>query len=91
MSKSIQRHFLTIRQCVEGSYWTEAAVAGQGVSANLHFVLGSPTEVCQHSLVSLTLCVVALILTTPILPKRKELVEMKLTENEKDHSEKAQS
>lgn len=52
---------------MEDSCRTEAAITGDGARANLHFVLSGPAEVCQHNLVSVALCVVALILTLSLL------------------------
>lgn len=63
--------FLTIRKRAEDSCRTEAAIPGHGAHPDLHLVLSGSAEVCQHSLVSVTLCVVALIFTTPLLQHEK--------------------
>lgn len=58
---------LTIRKCVEDTCRAEAAVAGCHVHPNLNLVRRGPAEVRQHHLVSVSLCVVALIFTAAIL------------------------
>lgn len=63
--------FLTIRKRAEDSCRTEAAIPGHGARPDLHLVLSGSAKVCQHSLVSVTLCVVALIFTTPLLQHEK--------------------
>lgn len=63
---------LTIGQRAENGWWTETAVAGLGTRPDLHFILTSPAEVCQYSLVSVTLYGVALILATLLLLKAKK-------------------
>lgn len=69
--KSKQEHF-TIRQGAEDSCRAEAAVTSQGARPDLHVVLRGPAEVCQHHLVSFSLCVQALTFTEPLLPKQNE-------------------
>lgn len=66
--------FLTIRKRAKNSCRTEAAVTSRGVRPDLHLVLSGSAEICQHSLVSVTLCVVTLILTTSLLDRTKPLV-----------------
>lgn len=58
---------LTIRKCVEDTRRAETAVAGCGVHPNLNLVWRGPAEVRQHHLVSVTLCVMALIFTAALL------------------------
>lgn len=66
------RPLLTIGQRAENGWWTETAVAGLGTCSDLHFILTSPAEVCQYSLVSVTLYGVALIFATLLLLKAKK-------------------
>lgn len=68
--------FLTIGKRAKNSCRTEAAVTSLGVRPDLHLVLSGSAEICQHSLVSVTLCVVTLILTTSLLDRTKPTVRM---------------
>lgn len=68
--------FLTIRQGAEDGSRAEAAVARHGARPDLHLILGGPAKVTQHYLVSVTLSVVALLLTTALLPNGNKVSGM---------------
>ena len=63
---------LTIRQGAEDGCRAEAAITSHGAHPHLHLILSGPAEVRQHGLVSVTLRVVALILTAPLLEEKGE-------------------
>lgn len=60
--------FLTIRKGTEHGYRAEAAITSHGACPDLDIVLSGPAEVSQYSLVSVTLCVVAVVLSASLLP-----------------------
>ena len=70
---------LTIGQGAEDGCRTEAAVTGHGAHPHLHLILGGPAEVRQHGLVPVTLHVVALILTAPLLKENGELCRLEVS------------